>query len=86
MAVRLDEAEKQILARLMADFSERALSSNQLSSGYVGSLIFDLATAVCVGGEKLHVSNSILPFRILKTRSLLAPGSMRWLRMTQAAA
>lgn len=56
MAVRLDEAEKQILARLMADFSERALSSNQLSSGYVGPLISDLATAicVCVGGERSY--------------------------------
>lgn len=35
----------------MADFSERALSANQLSSGYVGPLISDLATAVCVGGR-----------------------------------
>jgi hypothetical protein len=33
MAVRLDEAEKQILARLMADFSERALAPIRLVAG-----------------------------------------------------
>lgn len=73
MAVRLDEAEKQILARLMADFSERALSSNQLSSGYVGPLISDLVTAICVGVEVTRVDFDIA-FSDLENKKLISTG------------
>ena len=73
MAVRLDEAEKQILAKLMADFSERALSSSQLSSGYVGPLISDLATAVCVGEEVTRVDFDIA-FSDLENKKLISTG------------
>lgn len=73
MAVRLDEAEKQILVRLMADFSERALSSNQLSSGYVDPLISDLATAICVEGEVTRVDFDIA-FSDLENKKLISTG------------
>lgn len=77
MAVRLDEAEKQILARFMADFSERALSSNELSSGYVGPLISDLAAAFCVcvwgGGEVTRV-NIDIAFSDLENKKLISTG------------
>lgn len=74
MAVRLDEAEKHILARLMVDFSERALSSNQLSSGYVGPLTSDLATAICVGGGGVTRVDFDIAFSDLENKMLISTG------------
>lgn len=73
MAVRLDEAEKQILAGLLADFSDRALGSNHLSSGYVGPLVSDLAAAICVGGMVTRVDFDIA-FSDLENKKLISTG------------
>lgn len=73
MAVRLDEAEKQILAGLLADFSDRALSSNQLSGGYIGPLVSDLAMAICIGGEVTRVDFDIA-FSDLESKKLISTG------------
>ncbi|MDE8742832.1 hypothetical protein PZA20_13505 [Pectobacterium polaris] len=47
MANQLDEAAKQILATLLADFTDRDLSADDLSNSYEGPQIDVLATAVC---------------------------------------
>lgn len=47
MAGQLDEAAKQILGTLLADFSDRNLTANELKKGYEGPKIESLATAVC---------------------------------------
>ncbi|WP_122286015.1 hypothetical protein [Pseudomonas syringae group genomosp. 3] len=73
MSVHLDEAEKQILAGLLADFSDRALSSNELSSGYIGPLVSDLAAATCVGGEVTRVDFDIA-FSDLENKKLISTG------------
>ncbi|WP_421507063.1 hypothetical protein [Erwinia rhapontici] len=47
MAGQLDEAAKQILGTLLADFSDRGLTAQDLKHGYEGPNIEALATAVC---------------------------------------
>ena len=47
MAGQLDEAAKQILGTLLADFSDRGLTAQDLKNGYEGPNIEALATAVC---------------------------------------
>lgn len=47
MGVNLDEAEKQILGTLLADFTDRQLGANNLSEGYEGPQIGDLSSAIC---------------------------------------
>lgn len=47
MAGQLDEAAKQVLATLLADFVDRGLSAEELKGGYEGPQIEVLATAVC---------------------------------------
>ncbi|HDZ1742608.1 TPA: hypothetical protein RRX53_005047, partial [Klebsiella pneumoniae] len=47
MAGQLDEAAKQILGTLLADFSDRGLTAQDLKNGYEGPKIESLAAAVC---------------------------------------
>lgn len=47
MAGQLDDAAKQILGTLLADFSDRGLTAQELKNGYEGPNIEALATAVC---------------------------------------
>ncbi|PPE61950.1 hypothetical protein F157LOC_00784 [Pectobacterium brasiliense] len=47
MAGQLDEAAKQILGTLLADFTDRGLTAQDLKDGYEGPNIEALATAVC---------------------------------------
>lgn len=47
MAGQLDEAAKQILGTLLADFTERGLSALDLKKKYIGPKVEALATAVC---------------------------------------
>ncbi|HAS0820677.1 TPA: hypothetical protein I3317_000416 [Enterobacter cloacae subsp. cloacae] len=47
MAGQLDEAAKQILGTLLADFTDRGLTAQDLKNGYEGPKIEALATAVC---------------------------------------
>lgn len=47
MAGQLDEAAKQILGTLLADFSDRGLTAQDLKDGYEGPNLEALATAVC---------------------------------------
>ncbi|MFP2516149.1 hypothetical protein [Buttiauxella agrestis] len=47
MAGQLDDAAKQILGTLLADFSDRGLTAQDLKKGYEGPKIEALATAVC---------------------------------------
>ncbi|HEB4089386.1 TPA: hypothetical protein RZ058_000201 [Enterobacter cloacae] len=47
MAGQLDEAAKQILGTLLADFTDRGLTAQDLKNGYEGPNIEALATAVC---------------------------------------
>ncbi|MCY1700920.1 hypothetical protein OVA10_23115 [Lelliottia sp. SL45] len=47
MAGQLDEAAKQILGTLLADFSDRGLTAKDLKNGYKGPNVQALATAVC---------------------------------------
>lgn len=47
MAGQLDEAAKQILGTLLADFTDRGLGADDLKNSYVGPTLDALATAVC---------------------------------------
>lgn len=47
MAGHLDEAAKQILGTLLADFADRGLTAKDLKNGYEGPNVKALATAVC---------------------------------------
>ncbi|MDH4564412.1 hypothetical protein DM872_02425 [Pseudomonas taiwanensis] len=59
MTVRLDEAEKQILGTLLADFSDRNLNADHLNSGYEGPKVSDLAKAICAGDDITQVDFDI---------------------------
>jgi hypothetical protein len=59
VAVHLDEAEKQILGALLADFSERTLTADQLTDGYEGPQVSDLTAAICAGGDITQVDFDI---------------------------
>lgn len=51
MPSHLEEAEKQILGALLADFTARELSASVLRKIYEGPMIADLSDAICVGDE-----------------------------------
>lgn len=73
MAAHLDEAEKQILGALLADFSDRGLNAENLSSGYIGPQISELAAAICVGGDITQVDFDIA-FSDLEKKKLIKTG------------
>ncbi|EJZ58881.1 hypothetical protein I1A_003212 [Pseudomonas fluorescens R124] len=73
MAVRLDEAEKQILGALLVDFSERELDSDNLRSGYEGPLVSDLTAAICAGGDITKVDFDIA-LSDLENKNLISTG------------
>ncbi len=72
MAVHLDEAEKQILGVLLADFSERTLNARQLSDGYEGPLVSDLCAVIC--GEGISVVDFDIAFSDLEKKKLIRTG------------
>lgn len=59
VAVHLDEAEKQILGALLADFSDRSLTADQLTDGYEGPQVSDLTAVICAGGDITQVDFDI---------------------------
>ncbi|MBX4138988.1 hypothetical protein JYG35_20060 [Pseudomonas rhodesiae] len=73
MAAHLDEAEKQILGALLADFSDRALTADQLSSGYEGPQVSDLTAAICAGGDITQVDFDVA-FSDLEKKELIKTG------------
>lgn len=73
MAVGLDEAEKQILGALLADFSERTLNADDLSRGYEGPQVSALTAAICVGGDITKVDFDIA-FSDLEKKKLIRTG------------
>lgn len=73
MATHLDEAEKQILGALLADFSDRALTADQLSSGYEGPQVSDLTAAICAGGDITKVDFDVA-FSDLEKKKLIKTG------------
>lgn len=73
MAVGLDEAEKQILGALLADFSERTLNADDLNRGYEGPQVSALAAAICVGGEITKVDFDIA-FSDLEKKKFITTG------------
>lgn len=73
MAVHLDEAEKQILGALLADFSERTLTADQLTDGYEGPQVSDLTAAICAGGGITQVDFDIA-FSDLEKKKLISTG------------
>lgn len=73
MAAHLDEAEKQILGALLADFSDRALTADQLSSGYEGPQVSDLTAAICAGGDITQVDFDVA-FSDLEKKKLIKTG------------
>lgn len=73
MAVHLDEAEKQILGALLADFSDRALTADQLTDGYEGPQVSDLTAAICAGGDITQVDFDIA-FSDLEKKKLIKTG------------
>ncbi len=73
MAAHLDEAEKQILGALLADFSDRALTADQLTDGYEGPQVSDLTAAICAGGDITQVDFDIA-FSDLEKKKLISTG------------
>ncbi|PWE44872.1 hypothetical protein [Pseudomonas prosekii] len=73
MAAHLDEAEKQILGALLADFSDRALTADQLGSGYEGPQVSDLTAAICAGGDITQVDFDVA-FSDLEKKKLIKTG------------
>ena len=59
MTAHLDEAEKQILGALLADFSERQLEAKQLKAIYIGPNVSDLILAICSGDDITKVDFDI---------------------------
>ena len=73
MAVHLDEAGKQILGALLADFSDRTLTADQLADGYEGPQVSDLTAAICAGGDITQVDFDIA-FSDLEKKKLINTG------------
>ncbi|KAB5621990.1 hypothetical protein F7234_16010 [Pseudomonas putida] len=59
MAAELDEAEKQILGALLADFSDRQLEAGNLKKIYVGPKLLDLISAICSADDITKVDFDI---------------------------
>lgn len=76
MAAQLDEAEKQILGALLADFSERQLDAKQLKKAYEGPQTSDLISAICSGNDITRVDFDIA-FDDLAKKKLIKTGPWR---------
>lgn len=79
MAGQLDEAAKQILGTLLADFTDRGLSAQDLKEGYVGPKIEALATAVCNVDDITKVDFEVA-FKDLEKARLIKTGPMEMLK------
>lgn len=75
MAGQLDEAAKQILGTLLADFSDRGLTAKELKSGYKGPKIESLATAVC-GIPDITTVDFEVAFSDLEEAGMIKTGPM----------
>ncbi|AGP47375.1 hypothetical protein SOD10_23610 [Serratia plymuthica] len=75
MAGQLDEAAKQILGTLLADFSDRGLTAKDLKSGYEGPKPETLATAVCSVADITTVDFEVA-FSDLEKGKLIKTGPM----------
>lgn len=75
MAGQLDEASKQILATLLADFTDNSRSAEDLKGGYEGPRIDLLATAVC-NAEDITKVDFEVAFGELEDKKLVSTGPM----------
>ncbi|MEC9793119.1 hypothetical protein [Escherichia marmotae] len=75
MAGQLDEVSKQILGTLLADFTDRKFSIEELKSGYEGPRIEALAAAVCDGDNITKVDFDIA-FADLEKTKMVKTGPM----------
>ncbi len=75
MAGHLDEASKQILGTLLADFTVRELTAKDLTSGYEGPKIEALATAVCAVADFTTVDFEVA-FSDLEKAKMINTGPM----------
>lgn len=75
MAGQLDEAAKQILGTLLADFTDRGLTAQDLKGGYEGPNIEALATAVCSVADFTSVDFEVA-FGDLEKRKMIKTGPM----------
>lgn len=75
MAGQLDEAAKQILGTLLADFTDRGLNAQDLKDGYIGPKIEALATAVCNVDDITKVDFEVA-FKDLEKARLIKTGPM----------
>lgn len=76
MAGQLDEAAKQILGTLLADFTDRGLTVQDLKNGYEGPNINALATAVCNVADFTSVDFEVA-FGDLEKGNLIRTGPMK---------
>ena len=84
MAGQLDEAAKQILGTLLADFTDRGLTAQDLKKGYEGPNINALATAVCNVADFTSVDFEVA-FGDLEKSKLIRTGPMKCLIMVTIA-
>ncbi|WP_456071484.1 hypothetical protein [Enterobacter quasiroggenkampii] len=75
MAGQLDEAAKQILATLLADFTDRNLTVDDLKKRYIGPQIVAVETAVCNIDDITKVDFDVA-FRELEKNKLILTGPM----------
>ncbi|HBW0874906.1 hypothetical protein [Klebsiella quasipneumoniae] len=75
MAGQLDEAAKQILGTLLADFTDRGLTAKDLNQGYEGPKLEALATAVCNVSDITTVDFEVA-FSDLEKTKLIRTGPM----------
>lgn len=75
MAGQLDEAAKQILGTLLADFTDRGLTAKDLNQGYEGPKLEALATAVCNVSDITTVDFEVA-FSDLEKTKLIKTGPM----------
>lgn len=75
MAGELDEAAKQILGTLLADFTDRSLTMRDLKNRYEGPQIVAVATAVCSIDDITQVDFDVA-FSELEKKDLIKTGPM----------
>ncbi|HBR3956313.1 TPA: hypothetical protein L9T83_000502 [Klebsiella pneumoniae] len=75
MAGQLDEAAKQILGTLLADFTDRGLTAEDLKNRYEGPQIVAVATAVCNIDDITQVDFDVA-FNELENSDLIKTGPM----------
>ncbi|KFX20274.1 hypothetical protein [Pectobacterium betavasculorum] len=75
MAGQLDEAAKQILGTLLADFTDRGLTAKDLKDRYEGPQIVAVATAVCNIDDITQVDFDVA-FSELEKGNLIRTGPM----------